>query len=218
MKNLTLILILISITACGGGGGKDEPIAPVEPVEPVIFYTYKVARDGDTRSFNGRGVKVNDILYAYPTTLANSEFVAVGEIINDSETRLFSYIGRTIIADFVNGDTSGYSLEVFDGEIVPTQSLSLLDGQWNNHSSAGQFGDTVLSLTYDSGKITGSDSKNCVINGEAYKLDGVIGVHLNLSLCDDSGDYYGALTVESNSIRGAVTSENRGISLNFTKG
>lgn len=200
---------------CGGGGGSKEP-DPVIITLPTtaILYSYTVTLDADTRSYTGKGVSVNDIIYVSPSTLSDSGFSVVGEIIGN-EVRLFDYVTRNLVVQFTNGDDSGYHLEVSEVKQMPKISLSNIPGQWFNNSSAGMFGDAIMSLSNDSGVISGSDTSGCAVNGEIFESDNALGVELTLSDCDDSGEYYGSMYLDGGKIIGSVIGVDKGIMLNY---
>lgn len=217
--NKLIPIILLLISACGGGGGGSEVKDPPPPIiiEGPYLFSYTVTLDADPRSYTGTGVKVNGILYVAPDGIADSSFTVSGEII-DNHVRLFSYVSRGLVQDFTDGDNSGLNLELIDEGEIPEQSLSDLNGQWFNSEYAGSFGDPVVTLVYQDGQITGTDTTGCNITGEAFESDGVIGIELTLADCEQSGDYHGSLRVEGNKIIGAVSSGNYGFSLLYTRG
>lgn len=219
MKTKLLSITLLLLAACGGGGGGPEveetPTLPI--VERPHLYSYTVSNDADTRSYTGKGVKVNGIIYTAPALISNSDFVVSGEII-DNQIRLFSYKSRGLVVSFTDGDQSGHHLTLIDEGVINELSLSDLDGEWFNNSSAGMFGDAVVSLVYDNGSIAGADTNGCGITGETFKSDSVIGISLVLTDCLHAGDYHGSLRVDGDSIIGAVVSESYGFTLLYNKG
>ena len=111
MNKLILSIILLILTGCGGGGSDEKPREQVIVDDRAILYSYTVTSDFDTRSYTGRGVSVNDIIYMTPTLISDSSFTVVGEISGD-DVRLFSYSTRGLAVQFTNGDNSGYHLEL----------------------------------------------------------------------------------------------------------
>jgi hypothetical protein len=213
MSKLITVLIFIFIIGCGGGSSTVDPVKLPPPSLPHLF-SYIVTVDGDTRRYTGQGVEVNGIIYVAPTTLGNSEFVVMGEIINN-EVRLFSYVTRELVVSFTDGDDSGYHLTLNDDGPIDVLQLSDLNGDWSNVSSAGMFNDPIMMLTYEDGKITGEDTLNCIINGEAFESDFVIGIELTLTNCAHSGTYYGSLRTNGDNIIGAAVSDNFGLVINY---
>lgn len=218
MKYLIPIILLL-ISACGGGGGSSEvePTPPPIVIESPKLYSYTVTNDADSRVYAGNGVKVNGIIYVSPTTIADSDFVVSGEIIGN-EVRLFSYKTRGLVVSFTDGDNSGLHLNLEELWDLNAHSLSDLNGEWFNLASSGMFGEPIVTLVYDNGQITGTDTDGCNITGEAFESDDVIGIELTLTDCAQSGDYHGSLRVEGDKIIGAVSSNDNGFSLLYTKG
>ncbi len=218
MKTKLLLIVLLLLTACGGGGGSDpvEVIDPPPDTKPHL-YSYTVNTDGGTRTYSGKGVKVNGIIYTAPTSIADSNFIVSCEIIGN-EVRLFSYKTRDIVVNFTDGDQSGHHLTLVDEGEINELSLSDLNGEWFNLSSAGMFGDPIVTLIYNDGQITGTDTLGCNITGEAFESDGVIGVSLELDDCAHSGSYHGSIRVDGNTIIGSVSGESYGFTLLYNKG
>lgn len=215
MNKLISIIFLLTIIGCGGGSSKAPVIEQGPDAKKAILYSYTVTNDNDTRSYTGKGVSVNGVIYMAPTLISSSDFTVVGDI-TDGEVRLFSYINRGLVVSFVDGDNSGYHLELNEIGFIDKVSINNIPQEWFNFGYSGSFGDIVTTLTNNDGDLIGSDTAGCNINGEIFDLDGVIGIELNILDCDYSGSYYGALRVGENSIIGSVTNDNNGIMINYT--
>lgn len=214
---ILMLAASLSLVACSGGSSKsDDPIVEPLPVPAsAMLYEYTVTLDGESRSYTGEGVSINDVIYMTPKLLSSSGFSVVGEIAGD-DVRLFDYTTRGLVAAFTNGDDSGYHLELEPIKELEPMSVSSVSEQWYNTSSAGIFGDTIMTLVNDNGEITGTDTDGCNVVGEIFELDSVIGIEIILSDCDFTGDYHGALRIEGDHILGAATSATNGIMFNYT--
>lgn len=215
MKYLIPIILML-ITACGGSESRtDDPII-VEPpnnTDPILYH-YKVTISGNTQFYEGEGVKIGETIYLTPNVIADSSFVVIGEITND-DVRLFSYVSRTIVADFTDGDLSGYDLELTEIGILPKADIGSLTGEWFNQSFDGLFGDDVVVLVNDNGDLSGTDSTGCNISGQVNESDGVFAIELTLIDCVTTGFYSGSLRFNGTVIIGALTSNDYGIMLSY---
>lgn len=215
MIKLIPLVILLIMAGCGGGVSTEQTIDQTIISPKAIVYSYKVTSDFDSRIYAGRGVSVNNIIYMYPTLLAGSDFIVVGEI-SGSKVRLFSYISRELVVEFYDGDASGYHLELNEVGLLDPVKLDIIPEQWFNSNYAGAFGDIIMSLTNIDNILSGNDTSGCIVSGGMFEVDSVIAINLTLSSCIYAGDYRGSLVINDNAILGSVTSDNNGIMLSYT--
>lgn len=220
MNKLTIIIFLfLGLTACGGGSGETqepEPTPPTPtPTEQLIVYDYIVSSESDTRSYQGRGVAINGIIYASPKSVSSSSYTVTAQIEGD-KVRLFSYVTRGLVLEFENGDTSGYTLELTEVKVIQPFNISAVGSVLYNSSSAGAFGETIMNLSNDSGILTGDDTNGCIVSGEIYKTDSSNGIDLVLTDCGQAGEYFGSVRLEGDRLIGVATSENHGININYS--
>lgn len=216
MKKLTVLILLCIIVGCGGGSGKDEKqVITEEQIIPTIeLYDYSVTRNDSNQSYNGKCISLYDILYCYPTTIADSLFVVSAKI-KDDNVKLYSYFDRDLMVEFNIGDNSGYNLNLTE---VGLADLGSIDGVWYNKSYAGLFGDIIITAVYSDKFISATDTSGCNISGEVNPVGGIYTVDLTVIDCPDHGEYSGAIHAIDGQIRGSASNENKSIILDFNVG
>lgn len=212
MKNLVLIASVL-LASCGGGSGGDEQIEPqptTPPPTPVTkIMEYRLTQNGSTQSYTGHCIESKEIFYCYPTVIANSPYV-VSATIEGDKVKLFSYATRGLIGEF--SGTSGHTLTMLE---VGAVAAGNLNGEWFNKSSAGSAGDAIISATYSDGTLTATDTNGCYMSGTIVPDGQLYSAHLTIVDCAEAGEYVGAIHVTNEQVRGAVSSGEHSLVLDF---
>lgn len=212
MKNLSIILLTLSLAACGGGGSdsanEKQETQPVE-VMPIglwegqlttisdnssIAVAALIAPNGEVRFITDDGEQDNGI------------FVLDGSAFS-GDFKVYDYDGLYVGNGTVSGDYTSTSItgsSFVNSVKVTTFSLSISDqsGGGANLSTitgnyATQGGETSVAIDVD-GLLSGSDTDGCQYSGKLTIPDSSVNVYdmaLTVSSCGQfNGEYNGLAT------------------------
>lgn len=208
-----LLTIILFITGCGSSNPQpiEPPMIPIPVPQVEQLYSYSVKVENETRSYNGLCIET-DKLYCYPTTIANSEFV-VSAVIDGDNVKIYHYVTRELVIEFHRLQISPYTLEVQKLGAVDIKDLNV---EWFIKDFAGMILDEpVLSITFDNNILSGTDTAGCFYEGEATPLHNIYILDVTVSLCDDAGEYTGAIHTPQKQLRGLITNGEKAILIDF---